>query len=199
MIRIVLVDDHDLLLRGMKLMFEEIPDIEVVGTAHNGNQALAVVNATAPDVVVTDARMPELDGLGLVRACRERHPNLPLLILTTFEDARAVSQLIDAGASGYLLKDVALDRLVEAIKAVAAGGLVLDPRVARFARQDELSILTPAETRVAKLVALGMNNRAIADKLFLAEGTVKNHVSQLLRKFDASDRTQLALKLARAM
>ncbi|MEJ5997254.1 response regulator transcription factor [Corynebacterium sp. H130] len=197
--RIVLVDDHDLLLRGMQLMFEEVPEIDVVGTAHNGNQALAVVNATQPDVVVTDARMPELDGLGLVRACRERHTDIPLLILTTFEDARAVSQLIDAGASGYLLKDVGLDKLVEAIKAVANGGLVLDPRVARFARHEELSILTPAETRVAKLVALGMNNRAIADKLCLAEGTVKNHVSQLLRKFEAADRTQLALKLAHAM
>ncbi|MFV8381812.1 response regulator transcription factor [Corynebacterium hindlerae] len=197
--RIVLVDDHDLLLRGMQLMFEEVPEIDVVGTAHNGNQALAVVNATQPDVVVTDARMPELDGLGLVRACRERHPSIPLLILTTFEDARAVSTLIDAGASGYLLKDVGLDQLVEAIKAVADGGLVLDPRVARFARHEELSILTPAETRVAKLVALGMNNRAIADKLFLAEGTVKNHVSQLLRKFGAADRTQLALQLAKAM
>lgn len=197
--RIVLVDDHDLLLRGMQLMFEEVPNIDVVGTAHNGNQALAVINATQPDVVVTDARMPELDGLGLVRACRERHPHIPLLILTTFEDARAVSQLIDAGASGYLLKDVGLDKLVEAIQAVAEGGLVLDPRVARFARHEELSILTPAETRVAKLVALGMNNQAIANKLFLAEGTVKNHVSQLLRKFEAADRTQLALKLAQAM
>ncbi|QGU02540.1 Transcriptional regulatory protein DegU [Corynebacterium kalinowskii] len=199
MIRIVLVDDHELLLRGMQLMFEEVPDIEVVGAAHNGNQALAVINSIQPDVVVTDARMPELDGLGLVRSCRDRHPGIQLLVLTTFEDARAVSQLIDAGASGYLLKDVELDKLVEAIKAVADGGLVLDPRVARFARHDELSILTPAESRVARLVALGMNNREIAAKLFLAEGTVKNHVSQLLRKFDVSDRTQLALKLARAM
>lgn len=197
--RIVLVDDHDLLLRGMQLMFEEVPEIDVVGTAHNGNQALAVINATQPDVVVTDARMPELDGLGLVQACREHHPDIPLLILTTFEDARAVSTLIDAGASGYLLKDVGLDKLVEAIKAVANSGLVLDPRVARFARHNELSILTPAETRVAKLVALGMNNRTIANKLCLAEGTVKNHVSQLLRKFEAADRTQLALKLAQAL
>lgn len=197
--RIVLVDDHDLLLRGMQLMFEEVPEIDVVGTAHNGNQALAVINATQPDVVVTDARMPELDGLGLVQACREHHPDIPLLILTTFEDARAVSTLIDAGASGYLLKDVGLDKLVEAIKAVANSGLVLDPRVARFARHNELSILTPAETKVAKLVALGMNNRTIANKLCLAEGTVKNHVSQLLRKFEAADRTQLALKLAQAL
>lgn len=197
--RIVLVDDHDLLLRGMQLMFEEVPNIDVVGTAHNGNQALAVINATHPDAVVTDARMPELDGLGLVRKCHERHPNIPVLILTTFEDARAVSQLVEAGASGYLLKDVGLDKLVEAITAVVRGGLVLDPRVARFVRSDELSILTPAETRVAKLVALGKNNRTIAEELFLAEGTVKNHVSQLLRKFEANDRTQLALKLAQAM
>ncbi|MEJ5927584.1 response regulator transcription factor [Corynebacterium sp. H128] len=197
--RIVLVDDHDLLLRGMQLMFEEVTDIDVVGTAYNGNQALAVINSAQPDVVVSDARMPELDGLGLVRVARARHPNIPVIILTTFEDAQAVSQLIDAGAAGYLLKDVGLDKLVEAIKAVASGGLVLDPRVARFARHEELSILTPAEARVAKLVALGMNNRDIADKLVLAEGTVKNHVSQLLRKFHVADRTQLALKLAQAM
>lgn len=196
--RIVLVDDHDLLLRGMQLMFEEVADIDIVGTAHNGNQALAIINSTHPDVVITDARMPELDGLALVEACQKRHPDIPILVLTTFDDARAVSQLIDAGAAGYLLKDIGLDQLVAAIRSVEQGGLVLDPRIAKYAHHDDLSILTPAETRVAKLLSTGKNNRAIAQELCLAEGTVKNHVSSLLRKFSATDRTQLALRLAQS-
>lgn len=215
-IRVLFVDDHELLRRGLRLVFETIDDVTVVGEAGDGREALALIPATAPDVVVSDARMPGLDGLGLVRACAEAHPGLPVLVLTTFEDAALVRELVDAGAAGYVLKDVAPDRLAESVRAVASGGLVLDPRIARHARSvaspgaqpgnagtapesAPLAILTPTERDVAAEVAEGKTNGEIAAALHLAEGTVKNHVSSLLRKLEARDRTALALRLAKAL
>ncbi|EWS80943.1 transcriptional regulator [Brachybacterium phenoliresistens] len=206
--RVVVVDDHELLRRGLRLVLETIDDLAVVGEAADGHEALAVIAARAPDVVITDARMPGLDGLGLVRACTTAHPGLPLLVLTTFEDAALVRALVDAGAAGYLLKDIAPDRLAESVRAVAVGGLVLDPRIARHARspgpEDDaaaapLAILTRSERAVAGGVAQGRTNGEIAASLHLAEGTVKNHVSALLRKLEARDRTALALQLAKAL
>jgi len=206
--RVVVVDDHELLRRGLRLVLETIDDLAVVGEAADGREALAVIAARAPDVVITDARMPGLDGLGLVRACAGAHPGLPLLVLTTFEDAALVRALVDAGAAGYLLKDIAPDRLAESVRAVAEGGLVLDPRIARHARSPgpagdaapaPLAILTRSERAVAGGVARGRTNGEIAASLHLAEGTVKNHVSALLRKLEARDRTALALQLAKAL
>ena len=203
-IRVLIVDDHELLRRGLRLAFETIDGLDVVDEAADGREALARIPEAAPDVVVTDARMPGLDGLGLVEACAARHPGLPVLVLTTFEDAQLVRRLVEAGAAGYLLKDVAPERLGDAVWAVLEGGLVLDPRIARHAsgssgEGDPLAILTPTEREVAGEVALGRTNGEIAETLHLAEGTVKNHVSSLLRKLDARDRTVLALALARAL
>lgn len=202
-IRVMFVDDHELLRRGLRMVFEAIDGIDVVAEACDGREALALIPESAPDVVVTDARMPGLDGLGLVRACGESHPGLPVLVLTTFEDATLVRRLVDAGASGYLLKDVKPTALADAVHAVAAGGLVLDPRIARHARggddDADLAILTPTEREVAADVAEGRTNTEIAERLHLAEGTVKNHVSSLLRKLHARDRTMLALHLAKAL
>ena len=203
-IRVVIVDDHEFLRRGLKLVFETFVGVELVGEAGDGRESLAVIPAAEPDVVVTDARMPGMDGLALVRAMADAHPEIPVLVLTTFEDAELVGALIDAGASGYLLKDVGAERLEESIHAVAEGGLVLDPRIAMHLRRrdeadDALAVLTATERKVGALVAQGATNTEIADALHLAEGTVKNHVSALLRKIGVRDRTNLALTLAKAL
>lgn len=203
-IRVLIVDDHEFLRRGLKLVFETFEGIELVGEAGDGREALALIPAADPDVIVTDARMTVMDGLDLVQAMKEAHPELPALVLTTFEDAELVGALINAGAAGYLLKDVGADRLQEAILAVAEGGLVLDPRIAmhlrrRDAGEDALAVLTGSARSVGVLVAKGATNVEIAESLHLAEGTVKNHISSLLRKLGARDRTNLALTLSKTL
>lgn len=193
----LLIDDHDMLLRGLSLVLETSDEVEVATTTTDGSQALQLAREFNVDVVVTDAAMPGTDGLAVVKACS---PHVPVLVLTTFDDAALVKQLLDAGASGYVLKDVSPEELIRAIVAVADGGMILDPRIARHAVENpQLAILTPTERKVAESVARGLNNQEIAETLFLAEGTVKNHVSALLRKLDARDRTVLALRLAKAL
>lgn len=207
MIRIVLVDDQQLLRRGLGLLFETIDDVEVAGEAAHGREALAVIAQVGPDVVLTDARMPVMDGVGLVAACRSEHPGLPVLVLTTFDDDDLVREAVRAGAAGFLLKDSSPEALAEAIRSADAGGLVIDPRVARAAMSADaapgstspLAVLTPAERSVADHVATGATNGEIAAALVLSEGTVKNHVSSLLRKLGHRDRTALALFLHRTL
>ncbi len=206
MIRALLVDDQQLLRRGLRLLLETVPGIEVVGEASDGREALAHVEKDRPDIVLCDVRMPGMDGLSFLAACQRLHPGLPVLMLTTFDDEPLVRGALGAGASGYLLKDVSVEGLSDAIRAVADGGMVIDPRVARIAlnpavvdADDPLAVLTRAERAVAELVAIGASNAEIAAQLVLAEGTVKNHVSSLLRKLDARDRTVLALRLNRAI
>ena len=203
-IRVLIVDDHEFLRRGLKLVFETFEGIELVGEAGDGREALALIPAADPDVIVTDARMPVMDGLDLVQAMKEAHPELPALVLTTFEDAELVGALINAGAAGYLLKDVGADRLQEAILAVAEGGLVLDPRIAmhlrrRDAGEDALAVLTGSARSVGVLVAKGATNVEIAESLHLDESTVKNQISSRLRKLGARDRTNLALTLSKTL
>lgn len=213
-VRVVVADDHVLLRRGLRLLLAPVPGVEVVGEAADGREALAVVAKVSPDVVVADARMPGLDGPGLVAACQEQFPDVPVLILTTFDDAEVVHASMQAGAAGFLLKDVSPERLVEAVRAVAGGDVVLDPRVARTALRgrglagtgngtggpgDGLEVLTRAERAVATRLATGMTNSDIAADLVVAEGTVKNHVTALLRKLAQPNRTALALLLARRL
>jgi DNA-binding NarL/FixJ family response regulator len=168
---------------------------------------LAVIPRLHPDVVVTDARMPRMDGPSLVAACRDRHPLLPVLVLTTFDEPDVVRGSLGAGAAGFLLKDVSPERLAEGIWAAERGELVIDPRVARVAlggaapsagAKDPLALLTRTERAVAERVARGMTNPEIAADLVVAEGTVKNHLTSLLRKLDQPNRTALALLLHEA-
>lgn len=199
-IRVLVVDDQELLRRGLRMLLETEADLQVVGEAEHGAQALALIPGTTPDIVLADARMPVLDGLGLVRRCATAHPGLPVLVLTTFDDAALVRSMLDAGAAGFLLKDVSTDALGDAIRQVVRGGLVLDPRVARAAvAAAETPRLTESEAAVAELVGLGLPNAQIAQRLCLAHGTVKNTVSTLLRKYAVADRTALALRIAREL
>jgi DNA-binding NarL/FixJ family response regulator len=203
--RVLLVEDQPMIRRGLVMLLSTVEGVEISAQAENGQVALSVLRTTEVDVVVTDARMPVLDGVELAAQCARLHPRLPVLLLTTFDDDALVQAALSAGASGFLLKDTSVEGLVAALDAVIAGGLVIDPRVARPAVQAgrtserPLALLTRSERVVAELVAEGHTNREIAAALVLAEGTVKNHVSSLLRKLGARDRTALALTLHRAL
>ena len=210
-LRVLVVDDQQLLRRGLVMLFGTVDDVDVVAQAAHGAEALAVLRAEEVDVVLADAKMPVMDGIELVRQCARAPPDLPVLVLTTFDEPDVVQGAVAAGAAGFLLKDTSIESLAEAVRAVAQGGLVIDPRVARLAlaapQNDKtessmspvLAILTPTEREVAALVAEGLTNQEIAARMVLAEGTVKNHVSALLRKLQATDRTVLALTLYKAL
>lgn len=204
--KVLLVDDQALIRRGLTMLLQTSDQVTVVGEASDGHQALALVPTTAPDVVLSDARMPRMDGVALTRALAEHHPGLPCVILTTFDDEPLVRSALEAGAAGFLLKDSTTEDLLTALEAVRGGGLVLDPRIARLALTGQpaapqhppgLAALTRAERAVAAELATGATNTEIAQRLVLAEGTVKNHVSTLLHKLDQRDRTGLALLLYR--
>lgn len=218
-VRVVLVDDQELIRRGMRLLLEIRDNIEVVGEAADGAAGLTVITQTSPDVVLTDARMPRMGGVELITRLATLPDAPPVIMLTTFDDDNLVRAALDAGAAGFLMKDASVDELVRAIVAVMDGGLVIDPRVARLAMRrpnpesphaagrgtpagstkstSPLTVLTRAEMDVAEQLATGATNREIAEHLILAEGTVKNHVSSLLRKLEQRDRTGLALLLSR--
>lgn len=200
MIRVLVVDDHRLLRDGVRLLLETVDGVTVTAEAHDGQQALVMVERCVPDVVLTDARMPGMDGIDLIAACRARYPQLPVLVLTTFDDEDVVHGALDAGAAGFLLKDVSPETLAEAITAVTRGEMVIDPRVVRIALRppsrasaDPLATLTRTERVVATHLARGRTNREVADAMVIAEGTVKNHVSAVVRKLGQRDRTATAL------
>ena len=211
-VRVLLVDDQALFREALGTLLSVRDDIEVVGEAADGQQALRRVAAMTPDVVLMDLRMPVLDGIAATRRLRVDQPDVRVLALTTFDDDEDVFAALRAGAVGYLLKDVSSERLVEAVRAAARGESVLQPSVAakvvaRFAELDDSPVpatqplivpLTDRELEVVGLMAQGRSNREIAAALFLAEGTVKNHVTNVLAKLEARDRTQAALR-ARAL
>jgi DNA-binding NarL/FixJ family response regulator len=208
-VRVLLADDQALFREALATLLEVRAEIEVVGEAGNGAEAVDRVPVLRPDVVLMDLHMPVLDGIGATRRLRVEHPDVRVLALTTFDDDEDVFSALRAGAVGYLLKDVSSDRLVEALLAAARGESVLQPSVAakvvaRFARlpDDDASSrpqplvvpLSDRELGVLRLLADGSSNREIAAELFLAEGTVKNHVTNVLAKLGVRDRTQAALR-----
>jgi DNA-binding NarL/FixJ family response regulator len=207
-IRVLLVDDQKLMREGLRTLLELEQGIEIVAEAGDGAAAVARFQELEPDVVLMDIRMPGMDGVEATRRIRAAAPEARILMLTTFDEDELVYEAVRAGARGYLLKDVSGADLAEAITAVAAGGAALQPTVARkvmdaFARlakpapQPERHLAEPLSAReraVLGLVARGLSNKEIAERLFLAEGTVKNHVSAILQKIGARDRTQAALQ-----
>ena len=204
-IRVLLVEDQQLIRRGLVMLLSTVEGVDVTAQAEDGQTALETLLEVEVDVVLTDAKMPRMDGVELASQCTHKYPNLPVLILTTFDDDALVQASLAAGASGFLLKDTSTEELTAALKAVVHGGMVIDPRVARAAvtpkttADSPLAILTRSERIVAELVARGLTNTEIASKLVLSEGTVKNHVSALLRKLAERDRTTLALTLYKAL
>lgn len=211
-VRVLLVDDQALFREALAVLLDVRSEVEVVGEAANGDEALDRAAEVRPDVVLMDLRMPVLDGIAATRRMRVEHPGVRVIALTTFDDDTEVFAALRAGAVGYLLKDVSSDRLVEAILAASRDESVLQPSVAakvlaRFAQlpaddqpaAQPLAVpLSDRELDVMRLLAEGRTNREIAAALYLAEGTVKNHVTNVLAKLGARDRTQAALR-ARAL
>jgi two-component system, NarL family, response regulator DevR len=201
-IRIMLVDDHEIVRRGISDLLEHEPDLEVVGEAASVTEALARAPQINPDIAVLDVRMPDGTGIELCRELRSRLPELNCLMLTSYADDEALFDAIMAGASGFVLKQVLGLDLIKAIRVVGSGGSLLDPRTTaslmeRIRREreehDPLQALTEQERAVFDLIGQGMTNRQIGEKLYLAEKTVKNYVSHVLGKLGMQRRTQAAV------
>ncbi|HMK10657.1 MAG TPA: response regulator transcription factor [Acidimicrobiales bacterium] len=201
-ITVFLLDDHEVVRRGLRDLLEAEGDIEVIGEASTESEAVGRVHALAPDVAVLDVRLEEGNGIEACREIRSRDPNTSCLILTSFADDEALFQAILAGASGYLLKQIRTTDLVDAVRRVAAGQSLLDPavtarvleRLRKGPAQDErLARLTEQERHVLQLVAEGLTNRQIGERLHLAEKTVKNYVTSMLAKLGMTRRTEAAV------
>ena len=203
-VRVLIVDDQALIRQALKTLLDLESGIEVVGEAADGLEALEMIPGTRPDVALVDVRMPRMDGVELVRHLAEEHPRVAAVVLTTFDDDEYVFEGLRAGARGYLLKDTVSGELVSAIRKASRGEVFLGGQVASkvvselrrvtggAARPSPAGVLSEREVEVLRLVAAGSSNREIARELYITEGTVKNHISNILRKLDLRDRTQAA-------
>ncbi len=201
-LRVFLLDDHEVVRQGLKMLLDSEPDLEVVGEASTAEEALARVPALRPDIAVLDVRLGNGDGVEVCRELRQRMPELSCLMLTSFADDDALMAAILAGASGYVLKQIRGNDLVEAIRTVGNGGSLLDPQTTtrvleRMRHQPTvrhpLDVLTDQERRIVELIGEGLTNREIGQRMFLAEKTVKNYVSSVLSKLGLVRRTQAAV------
>lgn len=206
MIRLLLVDDQSLICQGLKAMLNLEPDLDVVGIANNGKDALAQVESLQPDVVLMDVKMPVMDGREATRLICQSFPETNVLVLTTFDDDQYISDSIRAGAKGYLLKDMPSEELAQAIRLVHRGYTQMAPGLmaklmggmptlnpASVLDKGAIAQLTPREAEVLQLIGQGLTNRDIAAQLYIAEGTVKTHVNHLLNRLDLRNRAQLAI------
>ena len=206
MIRVCIVEDQTIVRQGLRSLLGLTPDIVVGCEAVDGVEALEVIEREKPDVVLLDLRMPRLDGVGVLQQLRERGAMRPTLILTTFDDDSKLFDAVRAGAKGWLLKDVSLERLTGAIRTLAAGGTCIEPaiteRIVRALEKSDMSFdaaelpepLTDRERTILRLIAGGYSNREISELLDISDGTVKNHISNLLAKLGVRDRTRAVLK-----
>ncbi|HQN69168.1 MAG TPA: response regulator transcription factor [Anaerolineaceae bacterium] len=201
MIKIIIADDQEIVCEGLKKILQSDPEIKVIGIANNGQQALDLVHHQTPDLVLMDLQMPIMNGVQAIRQLRKTHPDLPVIVLTTYMDDKWLFDAIRAGATGYLLKDSPRQELIDAIKGTLSGNVYLDPSVARKVldsvaaspepvESDEDFDLSERERDILQLLVEGLSNAEIAHRLYLSEGTVRNYLSSLFVKLDVSDRTQ---------
>ena len=197
-IKVLIADDHSLVRQGLRRYLDMAKDIDVVGEAANGEEAIAMVEKEQPDIVLLDIRMPGVDGLEAARMIRERYPNVGAIMLTAYDDRQFVVEAVRAGARGYVLKARDAEHLIQTVRLVAGGNMVIDPQLV-VALAEELSqakerdrkaeTLTAREIEVLQLLAFGHTNRDIAEKLFISPDTVKTHLEHIFEKLGASDRT----------
>jgi two-component system response regulator DegU len=211
--RLVIVDDHEYMRDGMRRMLSGVEDVEIIGEAGDGRDAVELVRRTRPDLVLMDVRMPRMDGLEATRIVKQEHPQTSVLMVTMHENPDYLLEALRAGAAGYVLKDATREELITAIRGVLSGGFPLDPELAagllrRLASEtpepaeahprpealELLQQLTPREVEVLEMLALGRTNREIAQKYVLSAGTVKRHVENLIAKLEVSDRTQAVVR-----
>lgn len=206
--RVLIADDHDLVREGLSTMLGREADLDVVGEAEDGLQALEMCRTLRPDLVLMDVRMPRMDGLAATRAIKAESPGVGVLVVTTYADPEYLMDAVEAGAAGYVLKDASREELVDAVRRVLDGEPVLDQDLAMRllkrlsggardrapAEPPKSGPLTRREVEVLELVAAGMTNRGIAARLLLSTGTVKNHVQSIISKMEVSDRTQAAVR-----
>jgi two-component system response regulator DevR len=207
-LRVMLVDDHEIVRQGLRALLEAEDDIEVVAEAENGPSAVVLASAHQPDVVVMDVRMPGGSGVEACRAIRDERPGAQVIMLTSFSDDEALFNSIMAGAAGYVLKQIRGHDLLDAIRTVGSGKSLLDPdvtqrvlerlRKAKFDEKDpKLARLSPQEERILGLIGEGLTNREIAARIHLSDKTVKNYVSVILQKLDVARRAEAASYIAR--
>jgi DNA-binding NarL/FixJ family response regulator len=203
-IRVLIVDDHAIARQGLRTVLRVLPDMELAGEARNGQEAIAAVQTLQPDVVLMDLVMPEMDGVTAITTLKQMLPDLPIIVLTTFSETDLVIGAVQGGADGYLLKDVEVEELAQAIRTVKSGQPYLHPEATRHLLQATSRPLEQAPERLTKreqevltLLARGYTNRQIADSLTITEKTVSVHVSNLLNKLELTSRTQAALYATR--
>ena len=198
MIRVVIADDHGVVRAGLAQLLATFPDVELVGSASNGEEAVSLSAARGPDVVLMDLEMPVLDGIEATRRIRAAQPDVAVVVLTSFSDRERILSALDAGAAGYLLKDAEPDALARAIGAAARGEAPLDPKAARALLSARRAAspadgLSDREREVLAMVAEGLPNKLIAQRLGISEKTVKTHLTSVFRQIGVTDRTQAAL------
>mgnify|MGYP003619873090 FL=1 len=209
MIKIMIADDQELIRESLRIVLNINSDMTVVGVAENGQETIDMVRAKKPDVILMDVRMPILDGVQCTRLIKEAHPEVRIIILTTFDDDEYVYNELKYGASGYLLKGVSVPELTQAVRTVVSGGAMINPNIAlkvvklfsqlaqgNFSvpvEEGAAALLSRTERKVTLLVGRGLSNKEIAEKLCLSEGTVRNNLSTVLSKLALRDRTQLAI------
>lgn len=198
MIKLVIVDDHQIIRAGLELMFETMDDIEVLGTADNGVTGLAQITKLQPDLVLTDIRMPEMDGIELIKQLHQTTPNLPVVVLTTFDDQRPIQQAMQLGARGFLLKDADQATILKTIRGAMKGEMYLEPSIAgkaftTSATTNEI-VLTPREYDVLRQVAQGFHSKEIAETIGVSERTVKAHLTSIYNKLGVFSRAEAVAK-----
>lgn len=208
MIRVLIADDHPTFRAGLRLLLDDVDDIEFVGAAENGVEAVALAQELAPDVIAMDLRMPDLDGIEATRRLRDAAPSVGVIVLTMFDDDDSVFAAMRAGARGYLLKGAEQDEIVRAIRAVAAGEAIFGPEIARRviehfssgvgSTRSAFPTLTERERQILDLIAAGRGNAAIAQDLVLSLKTVRNHVSNIFGKLQVADRAAAIVKAREA-
>ena len=204
--KVIIVDDQDIMIQGLSMIVSRDPQIQVVGIASNGAEAVRLCDRHAIDVVMMDIRMPIMNGVEATKIIKEKHPETKVLILTTFEDDEFIFGSLKNGASGYLLKDASPEEIIHGMKTVYEGGTLMNPDVAtkvvqrlsevpetKVSKDDRVAGLTDREMDICHHLGEGLNNKEIGEILYISEGTVKNNITKILDKLELRDRTQLAL------